>query len=172
MRHALLISEFLTTPWALMPERITAFAGIVARWAAERAPSAEVRERIAGDKEVREARRGESRVAGGGAIMVLPMYGVVAQRGNMADDISGPGAMSTQKFSQAFRQALADPTVAPSSSISIRPEDPSMEFKSSPKRSCRPWAEARRRHRQQLAASAAYWIGRRLPSSTSRPAAK
>jgi signal peptide peptidase SppA len=160
MRHALLISEFLTTPWALMPERITAFAGIVARWAAERAPSAEVRERIAGDKEVREARRGESRVAGGGAIMVLPMYGVVAQRGNMADDISGPGAMSTQKFSQAFRQALADPAV---SSILIDIDSPGGSVYG-----VQELAEEIHAARGQkpvvaiansLAASAAYWIG-------------
>jgi hypothetical protein len=99
MKGELIIAEFLSTPWALMPERIEAFAGILA-------PLVEGAGRHAGrprpgrrDKEAREARATPNMRAGGGAIAVLPLYGVVTQRGNMADDISGPGSASTQRFS-------------------------------------------------------------------------
>ena len=34
MNHQLLVAEFLATPWALMPERLNALAGVVMRWSA------------------------------------------------------------------------------------------------------------------------------------------
>lgn len=111
MKHTLLISEFLATPWAMMPERMDAMASVLARWAAGRQAEPEVMASVRADAAAVAARRGETDRAGNGAIAVLPMYGIVAQRGNMAGDISGPGAMSTQKFSQSLRAALADDTI-------------------------------------------------------------
>ena len=112
MKSPLLVAEFLSTPWALMPERMAAFAGVIARWQTQAAPSADVLAAIEADRSARDAKRAASVRAGNGSICVLPLYGVVTQRGNMADDISGPGAVSTQKFSAALRQALTDDTVA------------------------------------------------------------
>jgi len=111
MKHALLISEFLSTPWALMPERLSAFAGVTTRWSLGVPADTETMARVQGDATAIAARRGVSARAGNGSIAVLPMYGVVTQRGNMADDISGPGSMSTQLFAQALRSALADDSV-------------------------------------------------------------
>ncbi|ARK50044.1 S49 family peptidase [Burkholderia pseudomallei] len=111
MKHALLISEFLSTPWALMPERLAAFTGVVARWSTGRTVDADTMARVRADADIVAARRGAATKATGGAIAVLPMYGVVTQRGNMADDISGPGSMSTQLFAQSLRSALADDSV-------------------------------------------------------------
>lgn len=114
MKRQLLVAEFLSTPWALMPERLNAFAGVIQRWSAGIPASAEVMTSIQADKLAREARRdaaGQAQRANGGDIAVLPLYGVVTQRGN-ADDVSGSGGASVQKFSAALRAAIADPGVS------------------------------------------------------------
>lgn len=110
MRRELLIAEFLSTPWALMPERMSAMAGILARWMIG-APKAMDDDSIGESREVRAARRQAAARAGGGSIAVLPLYGVITQRGNMVDDISGPGSCSTQLFANELRSLLQDDTV-------------------------------------------------------------
>jgi signal peptide peptidase SppA len=117
-------------------------------------------QRIAADRSAREARRQSNQGNGGGGIAVLPLYGVVTQRGNMVDDVSGPGSVSTQQFAASLRQALTDESVSqilididsPGGSvygvaeladeiISARAQKPVIAIANS------------------LAASAAYWIG-------------
>ncbi len=112
MNHQLLIAEFLATPWALMPERLNAVATVLARWSQNVAASDDVLATVATDRAVRDARRQASTMASGGGIAVLPLYGVVTERGNMVDDVSGPGSVSTQQFAATLRQALADETVS------------------------------------------------------------
>ena len=163
MNQQLLIAEFLATPWALMPERLNAVAAVLARWSRNTPASEDVMQRIAADRSAREARRQSNQVNGGGAgngIAVLPLYGVVTQRGNMVDDVSGPGSVSTQQFAASLRQALTDESVSqilididsPGGSvygvaeladeiISARAQKPLIAIANS------------------LAASAAYWIG-------------
>ena len=160
MNHQLLIAEFLATPWALMPERLNAVATVLSRWSRNVAASDEVLATVATDRAVRDARRQSSTMANGGGIAVLPLYGVVTQRGNMVDDVSGPGSVSTQQFAATLRQALADETVSqilididsPGGSVygvseladeimSARAQKPVVAIANS------------------LAASAAYWIG-------------
>lgn len=163
MNQQLLIAEFLATPWALMPERLNAVAAVLARWSINAPASDEVMQRIAADRNAREARRQSNQGNGGGAgngIAVLPLYGVVTQRGNMVDDVSGPGSVSTQQFAASLRQALTDESVSqilididsPGGSvygvaeladeiISARAQKPVIAIANS------------------LAASAAYWIG-------------
>ena len=163
MNQQLLIAEFLATPWALMPERLNAVAAVLARWSSNTPASDEVMQRIAADRSAREVRRQSNQVNGGGAgngIAVLPLYGVVTQRGNMVDDVSGPGSVSTQQFAASLRQALTDESVSqilididsPGGSvygvaeladeiISARAQKPVIAIANS------------------LAASAAYWIG-------------
>jgi signal peptide peptidase SppA len=161
MKRNLLVAEFLSTPWALMPERLAAFAGIVQRWQAGGSISADVLTSIAADKEIVAARKQEvARTGQGNNIAVLPFYGVVTQRGNMMDDVSGPGAASTQKFTAALRQALADPSVgailididSPGGSV-YGVEELASEIISS--RSTKPIVGLA----NSLAASAAYWVG-------------
>jgi len=163
LNQQLLIAEFLATPWALMPERLNAVAAVLARWSSNTPASEDVMQRIAADRSAREARRQSNQVNGGGAgngIAVLPLYGVVTQRGNMVDDVSGPGSVSTQQFAASLRQALTDESVSqilididsPGGSvygvaeladeiISARAQKPVIAIANS------------------LAASAAYWIG-------------
>ncbi|MQM29798.1 MAG: peptidase S49 [Candidatus Accumulibacter phosphatis] len=158
--HHLLVAEFLATPWALMPERLNAVAAVLARWSQDVPAGEDVLASIAADRSVREARRQAATAVSSGGIAVLPLYGVVTQRGNMVDDVSGPGSVSTQQFASALRQALADDTVgqilididSPGGSVygvseladeilSARAQKPVVAIANS------------------LAASAAYWIG-------------
>ena len=132
-------------------------------WSRNTPASEDVMQRIAADRSAREARRQSNQVNGGGAgngIAVLPLYGMLTQRGNMVDDVSGPGSVSTQQFAASLRQALTDESVSqilididsPGGSvygvaeladelISARAQKPVIAIANS------------------LAASAAYWIG-------------
>ena len=161
MKRQLLVAEFLSTPWALMPERLAAFASIIQRWHAGGMAAPETLVAIESDKEMMAARKQEAARAGQGAnIAVLTFYGVVTQRGNMADDVSGPGSASTQKFTNALRQALQDPSVgsilididSPGGSV-YGVEELANEIISS--RSQKPIIGLA----NSLAASAAYWVG-------------
>jgi signal peptide peptidase SppA len=160
MNHQLLVAEYLATPWALMPERLSAVTAVIARWSGDARASDEVMHSVAADRNARDARRQASVSNSGGGIAVLPLYGIVTQRGNMVDDVSGPGTASTQQFSNILRAALQDETVSqilididsPGGSVygvaeladeivSARAQKPVVAIANS------------------LAASAAYWIG-------------
>ena len=160
MNHQLLVAEYLATPWALMPERLSAVTAVIARWSGDAPASDEVMHSVAADRNARDARRQSSVSNSGGGIAVLPLYGIVTQRGNMVDDVSGPGTASTQQFSNLLRAALQDETVSqilididsPGGSVygvaeladeivSARAQKPVVAIANS------------------LAASAAYWIG-------------
>ena len=160
MNHQLLVAEYLATPWALMPERLSAVTAVIARWSGDDRASDEVMHSVAADRNARDARRQASVSNSGGGIAVLPLYGIVTQRGNMVDDVSGPGTASTQQFSNLLRAALQDETVSqilididsPGGSVygvaeladeivSARAQKPVVAIANS------------------LAASAAYWIG-------------
>lgn len=160
MKQPLLIAECLATPWALMPERLTALTAVLMRWSQGMPAGDEVLARVDADKLVRDARRQAVSAAGGGGIAVLPLYGVITQRGNMVDDISGPGSVSTQLFAQALRQALADDTV---SQILIDIDSPGgsvygvseLADEIAAARTQKPVVAIA----NSLAASAAYWLG-------------
>jgi signal peptide peptidase SppA len=160
MNHQLLVAEYLATPWALMPERLSAVTAVIARWSGDARASDEMMHSVAADRNARDARRQASLSNSGGGIAVLPLYGIVTQRGNMVDDVSGPGTASTQQFSNILRAALQDETVSqilididsPGGSVygvaeladeivSARAQKPVVAIANS------------------LAASAAYWIG-------------
>lgn len=111
MKRHILLAEWISTPWALMPERLRAYSAVLSRWAAGRSVSEDVMLTIKADTEAREARKASNSARAGGGIAVLPMYGVLTQRGNMADDLSGPGSTSTQLFGRSLRDALADDSI-------------------------------------------------------------
>jgi len=118
MNKQLLLSEFLTTPWALMPERLQAMSGILTRWSAGEPPSDETLFQVNTDRVLRDTRKQMAAASTGTGIAVLPLYGVVTQRGNMVDDISGPGSTSTQQFTSVLRQMLAQkPVIAVANSL-------------------------------------------------------
>ena len=160
MNKQLLLSEFLTTPWALMPERLQAMSGILTRWSAGEPPSDETLFQVNTDRVLRDTRKQMAAASTGSGIAVLPLYGVVTQRGNMVDDISGPGSSSTQQFTSILRQMLADDTVgqilididSPGGSVYGVSELASEIIKARAQKPVIAVANS-------LAASAAYWIG-------------
>ena len=160
MNKQLLLSEFLTTPWALMPERLQAMSGILPSWSAGEPPSDEAMFQVNTDRVLRDSRKQMAAASTGSGIAVLPLYGVVTQRGNMVDDISGPGSSSTQQFTSVLRQMLADDTVgqilididSPGGSVYGVSELASEIIKA---RAQKPVVAVA----NSLAASAAYWIG-------------
>jgi signal peptide peptidase SppA len=160
MKTELLIAEFLSTPWALMPERLNAVSAVMARWSNHAPATAEVLAGIDVDKVAREARRQTATSVSGGGIAVLPLYGVITQRGNMIEDVSGPGSVSTQKFAAALRQALADESV---SQILIDIDSPGGSVYGVAELADEIVAARAQKPiiaiANSLAASAAYWIG-------------
>jgi signal peptide peptidase SppA len=161
MHHHLLIAEFLATPLGADARTAECGGGRPGALVAGR-PGWRGRPRVdrRRPRTVREARRQAATAVSSGGIAVLPLYGVVTQRGNMVDDVSGPGSVSTQQFASALRQALADDSVSqilididsPGGSVygvseladeivSARGQKPVVAIANS------------------LAASAAYWIG-------------
>ncbi|MCM8595183.1 S49 family peptidase [Accumulibacter sp.] len=160
MRHHLLMAEFLATPWALMPERLNAVAAVLARWAQGVPASEEVLAGIEADRVAREARREATRTVSSGGIAVLPLYGLITQRGNLVDEVSGSGSVSTQQFAGTLREALADDSV---SQILIDIDSPGgsvygvaeLADEIAAARGQKPIVAVA----NSLAASAAYWIG-------------
>ena len=160
MNKQLLLSEFLTTPWALMPERLQAMSGILTSWSAGEPPSDETLFQVNTDRVLRDSRKQMAAASAGSGIAVLPLYGVVTQRGNMVDDISGPGSTSTQQFATVLRQMLADDTVgqilididSPGGSVYGVAELASEIVKARAQKPVIAVANS-------LAASAAYWLG-------------
>jgi len=160
MKNQLLVAEFMATPWALMPERLSALATVISRWSQGVPASDAAMFQVQTDRVLRDTRRQTSAAISGGGIAVIPIYGVITQRGNMVDDVSGPGMVSTQIVTQMLRQAVADDAVSqilldidsPGGSVygvselgdailSARARKPVVAIANS------------------LAASAAYWIG-------------
>jgi signal peptide peptidase SppA len=160
MKNQLLVAEFLATPWALMPERLSALTTVISRWSQGVSASDAAKFQVQTDRVLRDTRRQTSAAISGGGIAVIPIYGVITQRGNMVDDVSGPGMVSTQIVTQMLRQAVADDAVSqilldidsPGGSVygvselsdvilSARAQKPVVAIANS------------------LAASAAYWVG-------------
>ena len=160
IKNQLLVAEFLATPWALMPERLSALATVISRWSQGAPASDAAKFQVQTDRVLRDTRRQTSAAISGSGIAVIPIYGVITQRGNMVDDVSGPGMVSTQIVTQMLRQAVADDAVSqilldidsPGGSVygvselsdailSARAQKPVVAIANS------------------LAASAAYWVG-------------
>ena len=160
MAYPLLMAQFLATPWGLMPETLQAFAGILCRRQAGLPADAKTLAKIEEDRLVREARAREAQKQSGGGLAVLPLYGVMTQRGNMVDAVSGPGSTSTQRFGAALQDALNDDAV---SQILIDIDSPGgsvygvaeLAAQILSARSQKPVVAIA----NSLAASAAYWIG-------------
>lgn len=112
MKRHLLVAEFLRTPWAMMPEHLTATATVLASWMAGKSAGPAAMDDEDGKPRISafEAARAQAQArAGNGAIAVLPLQGSIMQRANMVTEYCG--GTSTQQFSQALRSALADDTV-------------------------------------------------------------
>lgn len=151
MRYEHVVAWMAEQTWAILPEKLAAISELVALKAAGRAlTEADVALRIGA------ASRPVGRVEG--SVAVLPLWGVVAQRLNLLDAMSG--GTSTEQFAAAFRQALADPNIggivitvdSPGGSVYGVPELAAEILRARGQKSVVAVADS-------LMASAAYWIG-------------
>ncbi|NMV36784.1 S49 family peptidase [Ralstonia insidiosa] len=108
MKHERFIAWCLATPWALMPERLSAYAAVIARKYG--APSAGVTHDPDDDAPLMAASRRGAGNGRSGAIAVIPVHGAVVQRSSQIDICDG--GTSTQQISAALADAMADDTVA------------------------------------------------------------
>lgn len=145
MKHERFISWALSTPWALMPERMAAYARVLAHQASGEA---------SGDVIQAAAPRGKG--ARSGAIAVIPVYGTIVQRASQLDMCEG--GTSTQSISNALADAMADDSVA---QVLLDIDSPGgsvygvQELAAEIARAKKPVVAIA----NSLAASAAYWIG-------------
>jgi len=103
MKYTHILSAFAAEPWAMQPEKLDALTRfLVFKAAGGEHTAEEVAARISRKQDADVARRE-------GAVGVIPVYGVLAQRMNMMADISG--GTSYQSLTRSLHTALADPEV-------------------------------------------------------------
>ena len=103
-KYRRLIEAFYASIWAIEPEKLAMiqefleFAAAGGKYSptevAARTGARPTGERLRADK-----------------IGVIPIYGIISQRVEMLNDISGPGGTSTERVAKAFRSALNDESV-------------------------------------------------------------
>ena len=140
----------LSTPWALQPERLSAYAAVLVGRYARRA-GADVETPQPAAARVQRAGAGRS-----GAIAVVPIYGTIVQRASQLGLCEG--GTSTQAVSAALQVANADETI---DQILLDIDSPGgsvygvSELADEIRASKKPVTAVA----NSLAASAAYWLG-------------
>jgi signal peptide peptidase SppA len=105
-----LLAEFYTTPWALDPAIHAQMEMILDRWASGTKLSAEqISAAVGPGPQAAADRRAQMAQAGGGAVAVIPVYGVLTHRAH-AKAISTP-MTSTEELSAQIRAAAANPDI-------------------------------------------------------------
>ena len=149
------LAQLLATPWALSPDRINAYAALLAReyagklQAHRKGPAPDSQS----DPQAAAQRAGGAR---SGAIALVGVYGTIMQRASVMSMCDG--GTSTQAISQQLRQANADDSI---SSIILDIDSPGgsvygvAELAAEIRASAKPVTAVA----NSLAASAAYWLG-------------
>ena len=109
MKKVELFGSLASTVWEVQPEyllHMQSMAGMLAEGgeAADRAFAG-----LKASQEIEAARRQQISASTGGAVLVLPLYGLITQRSNWMSYWFG--GTTTESFTLALRQALADPNV-------------------------------------------------------------
>lgn len=105
MKHAHLLAWALSTPWAMMPERMAAYAAaLVGRYSAD--PQAKPERQVSGDMQAAsQASKGAT-----GGVAVIPVFGGMVEWPHQIDMCDG-GA-STYQIGRALADAESDETIA------------------------------------------------------------
>jgi signal peptide peptidase SppA len=160
MRRQLLLSRFASMRWAIEPSYYATMAAVFKRWASGAHAPGDVMLEVRGDAQAIEARRAAAAGQSGNGIAVLPLYGIVAQRADAVDDISGPGGTSTQRFGRQLNEAVADDSVG---SIIIDIDSPGGSVYGVQELADEIYAARAQKpviaYANSMAASAAYWLG-------------
>ena len=149
-RYDRVMSYVLNTPWALTSERLLLIMDLMAFYSeGQKFTAEEIEQRVGA------AQRPTARTAG--AIAVLPLFGIIAQRANIMTQTSG--GTSCEMFGRQFQAAMADPQIgavildvdSPGGAVNGVDELSSMIYGA---RGVKPVVAVA----NSLAASAAYWI--------------
>lgn len=106
------LTEFYSTPWAVLPETLAAMQAVLHRWASgAKLSDEEVKAAVGDAPATMDARRNQDMVAGGDMIAVLPVFGLMGHRARLVHSMSSGVGTSTELLGQAFRAALRDPNV-------------------------------------------------------------
>jgi signal peptide peptidase SppA len=97
--------------WAIEREKLEDIVGFLELKMEGGVPDGHILADIKAASEVAAARVQKASAVSSGSVAVLPLYGLIMQRGNMMGDVSGPRGTSVEQFKQQFRQALNDPSV-------------------------------------------------------------
>jgi signal peptide peptidase SppA len=160
MRYEHIIKTVYQTPWAITPEVFARLERVVRLRVLDGISREDIALITGFEKKLERpmAAHNSSRSSGSGSIAVLPITGIITQRGGM-DDASMP-LFSTAAFGRYLRTLIADPKIdtilldidSPGGSVSGVPELAKIIF------------DARSEKRvvaiaNSFAASAAYWLG-------------
>jgi len=152
------LAECLATPWALQPERLNAYAAVLARRFAGRLGVPAAADALQADAPQAAQAAAPGRAGGRtGAVVVIPVLGAIMQRANVMREMCD-GGTSTQAITKALRDALADETVG---SIVLDIDSPGgsvygiAELAAEIRAATKPVLACA----NSLAASAAYWVG-------------
>jgi signal peptide peptidase SppA len=104
------LSWCLSTPWALMPDRMQAYAGLLARRYAGMPMRAMEDDGPSTPPPTWSAVRGDKQRGGGGAIAVIPIMGTIVQYASQLDMCEG--GTTTSQIVGALREAMADDSVS------------------------------------------------------------
>lgn len=98
------VRAVFATPWAILPEKMNAITELLElRASGRRLTKSEVAARIGDGRRVVEQQQE------GSAVAVIAVYGVLSQRLNVMEEISG--GVSTEQLSNAIRAAANDPQI-------------------------------------------------------------
>lgn len=150
LRYPRLVAYVREMPWAIRPEKLAILIDLL-RFRAEggRLTAEQIQGRIGAATAPQQRQAGQ--------VAVIPIFGVIMQRADMLDEMSG--ATSTERIGAAFGQAVNDPAV---SAIVFQIDSPGggvygvdeLASQIRAARGTKPIAAVA----DSLAASAAYWI--------------
>lgn len=115
LKYEHVLAEVLQSPWAILPEKLHAIAGVLSfRAAGNRLTEQEITERIGATRTDREpyvvgaqARAAGKPASSAKGIAVLPVYGVIGPKASAFERASSGGGTGIDALTQAFRAALA-----------------------------------------------------------------
>lgn len=100
---------FGDTTWAIQPETLRSMASHIEMWGKNPALGEAAVQAVKHNAEVVAVRNKQIAASTGGAVAVLPLYGLITQRSSWMSYFFG--GTTTEGFAAQFRQALADPNV-------------------------------------------------------------
>ena len=109
MKSTFFLASLMSTPWAMQPDVMHAYAKVLARQYGDKAADDAGIERPIQARVIAAAPRSGSANRSRGSIAVLPLYGTIMPRANMLEMCGG--GTSIESFTKAFRSAMADETV-------------------------------------------------------------